>query len=50
VGGFPLAECARIMVGAARAFEPSSVQRVVFAVFGAEAKAAFEAGLAAARE
>jgi hypothetical protein len=38
------------MVGAARAFEPASLQRVVFAVFGAEAKVAFEAGLAAARE
>jgi O-acetyl-ADP-ribose deacetylase (regulator of RNase III) len=41
VGGFPLDECARIMVDAARAYEPSSLQRVVFAVFGAEAKEAF---------
>jgi O-acetyl-ADP-ribose deacetylase (regulator of RNase III) len=47
VGGFPLADCARTMVGAARAFEPSSLQRVVFAVFGADAKAAFESALAA---
>jgi O-acetyl-ADP-ribose deacetylase len=42
VGGFPLDECARIMVEAVRAFEPSSLQRVVFAVFGADAKAAFD--------
>jgi O-acetyl-ADP-ribose deacetylase len=45
VGGFPLDECARIMVDAARAYEPSSLQRVVFAVFGAEAKEAFENAL-----
>ncbi|HEY6585455.1 MAG TPA: macro domain-containing protein [Gaiellaceae bacterium] len=50
VGGFPVDECARIMVPAARAHEPSSLQRVVFAVFGAEARMAFEAGLAAGRE
>ena len=48
VGGFPVAACARIMVDAARAFEPSSLRRVVFAVFGSEAKAAFERSLAAA--
>jgi O-acetyl-ADP-ribose deacetylase len=45
VGGFPLDECARIMVGAVRAHEPSSLERVVFAVFGADAKTAFEAAL-----
>jgi O-acetyl-ADP-ribose deacetylase (regulator of RNase III) len=45
VGGFPLDECARIMVDVARAYEPSSIKRVVFAVFGAEAKAAFDAAL-----
>lgn len=50
VGGFPLDECARIMVEAVRAYEPQSLQRVVFAVFGEEARSAFEAGLAAARE
>ena len=50
VGGFPLDECARIMVAAVRAYEPRSLQRVVFAVFGEEAKSAFEAGLAAAQE
>jgi O-acetyl-ADP-ribose deacetylase len=47
VGGFPVAECARIMVEAVREHEPSSVERVVFAVFGDEAKAAFERTLAA---
>jgi O-acetyl-ADP-ribose deacetylase len=46
VGGFPLEECARIMVAAARSHEPRSLKRVVFAVFGADAKAAFEAALA----
>ncbi len=43
VGGFPLEECARIMVGVARAFEPGSLERVVFCVFGDEAYSAFEA-------
>ena len=46
VGGFPLGECARIMVGTVRAYEPRSLQRVVFAVFGADAAAAFERTLA----
>jgi O-acetyl-ADP-ribose deacetylase len=45
VGGFPLDECARIMVDTARSYEPSSLERVVFAVFGADAKAAFEAAV-----
>jgi O-acetyl-ADP-ribose deacetylase (regulator of RNase III) len=45
VGGFPLDECARVMVEAVRAHEPKSLARVVFAVFGAEAKAAFDAAL-----
>ena len=45
VGGFPLDECARIMVAAARSFAPSSLQRVVFAVFGEEARRAFDASL-----
>jgi O-acetyl-ADP-ribose deacetylase len=45
VGGFPVDECARIMVDAARAFEPSSLQRVTFAVFGGESKEAFERAL-----
>jgi O-acetyl-ADP-ribose deacetylase (regulator of RNase III) len=42
VGGFPLDECARIMVEAVHDFEPTTVRRIVFAVFGAEAKTAFE--------
>jgi O-acetyl-ADP-ribose deacetylase len=46
VGGFPLGDCARIMVAEARAFEPSVLERVVFAVFGDEAKREFEAALA----
>lgn len=45
VGGFPLAECARIMVDEARAFAPSSVDRVVFAVFGDDAYSAFSSFL-----
>ena len=45
VGGFRLDECARVMVQVVHEFEPSSLQRVVFAVFGADAKAAFDAAL-----
>ena len=45
VGGFALAECARIMVGEARSFEPSSLERVIFAVFGGEAYEAFSSEL-----
>lgn len=45
VGGFPLDECARIMVDVARRFEPRSLRRVVFAVFGDDARAAFESEL-----
>jgi O-acetyl-ADP-ribose deacetylase len=47
VGGFPLAECARIMTGVARSFEPRSLERVVFAVYGEQARRAFEAALEA---
>jgi O-acetyl-ADP-ribose deacetylase len=47
VGGFPLEECAQIMVDVARSHEPRSLKRVVFAVFGADAKAAFERTLSA---
>jgi O-acetyl-ADP-ribose deacetylase len=46
VGGFPLDEAARIMVGAARRHEASSLERVVFAVHGADAEAAFKEALA----
>ena len=45
VGGFPLGECARIMVDEARAYEPQTLERVVFAVFGDEARRAFEGAL-----
>jgi O-acetyl-ADP-ribose deacetylase len=48
VGGFPVSECAGIMVSAVRAHEPRSLERVVFAVFGAEAARAFEAAVRAA--
>jgi O-acetyl-ADP-ribose deacetylase (regulator of RNase III) len=37
VGGFALAVCARIMVAEARSFEPQTLERVIFAVFGGEA-------------
>jgi O-acetyl-ADP-ribose deacetylase len=47
VGGFPLDECARIMVGEAQAFEPRSLEYVLFAVRGQDAGAAFQAALAA---
>jgi O-acetyl-ADP-ribose deacetylase len=46
VGGFPLDECARLMVGVAREYEPRSLRRVVFGVFGAEAEGAFSKALA----
>ena len=45
VGGFPLAECARIMVGKARGFDPQSLEHMIFAVFGAEAYEAFSSEL-----
>ena len=45
VGGFPLDECARTMIDVARGYEPGSLRRVIFAVFGDEARRAFEAAL-----
>jgi O-acetyl-ADP-ribose deacetylase len=45
VGGFPLDECAEIMVSAVRKFVPTSLERVVFAVFGDDAARAFRAAL-----
>jgi len=45
VGGFPLDECARIMVTAARGHEARALRRVVFAVFGEDARSAFERAL-----
>jgi O-acetyl-ADP-ribose deacetylase (regulator of RNase III) len=47
VGGFPLAECAAIMVAAVGEFEPATLDRVVFAVYGDEAADAFRAALSA---
>ena len=49
VGGFPLDECARIMVETSRAHRARSLKRVVFAVFGEDAARAFESALASAR-
>jgi O-acetyl-ADP-ribose deacetylase (regulator of RNase III) len=45
VGGFPLDECAAIMVEVARSYEPRALERVVLAVYGDEARRAFEAAL-----
>jgi O-acetyl-ADP-ribose deacetylase (regulator of RNase III) len=45
VGGFPLDEAARLMVGAVRGHEPRSLERVVFAVHGDAAARAFRAAL-----
>jgi O-acetyl-ADP-ribose deacetylase (regulator of RNase III) len=45
VGGFPLPECAEIMVDVARSYEAVSLERVVFAVYGDEARQAFEDAL-----
>ena len=45
VGGFPIDECARIMVAAARE-HTGAVDRVIFAVRGDEAHRAFEAAVA----
>jgi O-acetyl-ADP-ribose deacetylase (regulator of RNase III) len=47
VGGFSLSECARIMVGEARSFEPRSLEHAIFAVWGQDSDAAFQAALAA---
>ena len=45
VGGFPLDEAARIMVGAVRAHAGGSLERIVFAVHGDAAERAFAAAL-----
>jgi O-acetyl-ADP-ribose deacetylase (regulator of RNase III) len=44
VGGFPLDEAARLMVGAARDHE-GGIERIVFAVHGDEAERAFQSAL-----
>ncbi len=46
VGGFPVDEAAALMVGAARAHEPVTLTRVVFAVHGDDAERAFRDALA----
>lgn len=45
VGGFSIERCAELMVTEARAFEPESLERVVFAVFGHDAELAFRAAV-----
>jgi O-acetyl-ADP-ribose deacetylase (regulator of RNase III) len=45
VGGFPLGEAARLMVGAVREHEPRSLERVLFAVHGDAAESAFRAAV-----
>ena len=45
VGGFPLEDCARIMIDAVRAYETTTLERVVLAVFGPQAERAFHAAL-----
>ena len=45
VGGFRVDDCARIMVDAVRCHEPRALRHVVFAVFGTEARQAFERAL-----
>jgi O-acetyl-ADP-ribose deacetylase (regulator of RNase III) len=45
VGGFVLADCAAIMVEESRGFEPRSLERVIFTVFGREAYDAFSSAL-----
>jgi O-acetyl-ADP-ribose deacetylase (regulator of RNase III) len=47
VGGFPLDEAARLMVGAVRQYQAHSLQRVVFAVHGDAAEEAFRAAVTA---
>jgi O-acetyl-ADP-ribose deacetylase len=47
VVGFPVDECARLMVAAVRSFKPTSLGRVVFAVYGDDAARAFDAAVGA---
>ena len=47
VGGFDLDECARLMVRVCQVYEPATLQSVVFAVFSAAARDAFDRALAA---
>lgn len=50
VGGFPLDDAARLMVGAVRRHRPGSLQRVVFAVHGDAAERAFSAAIQAGED
>lgn len=45
VGGFPLDDCARLMVKAVQEYRPRSLHRIVFCVFGSDARRAFERAL-----
>lgn len=45
VGGFPLDECATIMIAVAGEYEPDTLERVVIAVYGDEAAEAFRGAL-----
>ncbi len=45
VGGFPLEGAARLMVDAVRQYQPSSVEKVIFAVHGDAAEQAFRAAV-----
>ena len=45
VGGLALEDAARAMIAEARAFEPTSLRRVVFAVYGQRAEATFRRAL-----
>lgn len=45
VGGFPVAEAARLMVGATRRHRPRGLERIVFAVRGGAAERAFQAAV-----
>ena len=47
VGGFPLEQAARLMVGAVGSMEPQSLTRVIFAVHGDAADRAFRAAAGA---
>ncbi|HEU5211809.1 MAG TPA: macro domain-containing protein [Gaiellaceae bacterium] len=43
VGGIPVGDCAAAMLGVIREYEPRSLERVVLAVYGRDAEAAFSA-------
>ncbi len=47
VGGFPLEDCARIMVAEAQRYEARSLGSVLFAVYGPDAARAFAAAIGA---